>query len=77
MLSFRLKKQIRKNVADTTFKPVRLLIRQLEQFLSNKRKDLSPFRTDVLMKSHIFGTLGAGAPRNRKIMKPVRTLILV
>ena len=48
-----------------------------EHFFSNKGKNLSPFRTDVPIRSHALCTLGAGAARNREIMKPVRTLVLV
>ena len=46
-------------------------------FFPNKKKNLSPFRTDVPIRSHALRTLGAGAARNREIMKPVRTLVLV
>ena len=59
-----------------------LLIRKLDfwikkYFFPNKRKNLSPFHTDVPIRSHAFHTLGAGAARNREIMIPVRTLVLV
>ena len=47
-------------------------------FFPNKRKSLSLFRTDVSIISHAHAlrTLGAGAVRNREIMKPVRTLLV-
>ena len=46
-------------------------------FFPNKKKNLSPFRADVPIRFHALCTLGAGAARNREIMKPVRTLVLV
>ena len=62
--------------------PKRLLIRKLdfcikEYFFPNKKKKLSPFRTDVSIRFHALHTLGADAARNREIMRPVRTLVLV
>ena len=60
--------------------PKRLLIRKLNLFIKyyffpNKRKNLSPFRYDIPIRFLALRTLGAGAARNRKIMKPVRTLV--
>ena len=49
-------------------------------FFLNKRTkqtNLSPFHTDSPVRSHASRTLEAGAARNREIMKPVRTLVLV
>ena len=46
-------------------------------FFQNKRKNFSPFRTDVPISYHALRTLGADAARNREIMRPVRTLVLV
>ena len=62
--------------------PKRLLIRKLdfcikEYFFPNKRKNLSPFRTDVSIRPNTLHTLGAGAAKNIEIMKPVRTFVLV
>ena len=66
--------------------PKRILIRKKETkldfcikkyFFPNKRKNLSPFRNDVPIRSHALCTLGAGATRDREIIKPVRTLLLV
>ena len=62
--------------------PKRFLIRKLDfciknYFFPNKIKNLSPFRTDVPIRSHAFYTLEAGAVRNREIVRPVRTLVLV
>ena len=60
----------------------RLLIRKLDfsikkNFFLNRKKNLSPFRTDVPIGSHALRTLGADAARDREFMKPVRTLVLV
>ena len=52
--------------------PKRLLIRKL---IPNKRKNLSPFRTDVPIRLLVLRTLGAGVTRNREIMKLVRILV--
>ena len=62
--------------------PKRILIRKLgfcikKYFFPNKIKNLSPFRIDVLIRSHALRTLGASAARNKEIMKPVKTLVLV
>ena len=46
-------------------------------FLSKKRKSISPFRTEVPIRSHDLLTVGPGAASNRKIVKPVRTLVSV
>ena len=39
--------------------------------------NFTPFRTDVPNRSHALPTLGAGAARNKEIMRPVRTWVLV
>ena len=46
-------------------------------FFPNKRKNISPFCADVPIRSHALRILGTGAAKNREIMKPVRTLLLV
>ena len=41
----------------------------------HKQKNLSECGTDVSIRFYALRTLGADAARNRKIMKPVRTMV--
>ena len=46
-----------------------------KSFFPNKRKNQkNPLLTDIPIRFHVLGRLGAGAARNREIMKPVRAL---
>ena len=46
-----------------------------QYFFPNKRKNLSPFRTDFPIKFYALCTLGGRVARNREIMKPMRTQV--
>ena len=42
-----------------------------------QKKNLTPFRSDVPIRSNALRTLGAGPASNREIMKPVRILVFL